>query len=155
MTADLQGVWQLSRWSVTHHETESVYYPFSGAPEGYLIYSADGWVTANLMQRERSPVCEDRLQLRKMCATPPVDVGEIEPVWQWFLAGYGYVAYCGRFEVTQNRVHHHVQTSLIPQWVGTTLTRDMEWYSDKQELHLLAAGDELSDRLEWKRVREV
>jgi len=104
------------------------------------------------MQRDRSAVCEDRVQLREMASAAPTEHNQIEQVWQWFRAGFGYVGYCGRFSVENGQVHHHVETSLIPQWVGTTLTRDIEWHDDQQELHLLATGNDMSDCLQWRRM---
>ena len=151
MTEEFEGVWRLARWSVVGSDSEKEYLPFEGAVDGYLVYTREGWVTASLMQRSRAPVCDDRLQLRKMCDAVPADEQLIEQVWQWFLAGFGYVSYCGRFEVHNEQVHHHIETSLVPQWVGTTLTRDVRWNKDKSELQLLASGEILNDRLLWQR----
>ncbi|MEM1191228.1 MAG: lipocalin-like domain-containing protein [Pseudomonadota bacterium] len=150
----LQGVWQLSKWSVEDRETERELLPYKGDVEGYLVYSPQGWVSASLMNRRRAPVCEDRIHLRELCAEVPTDPNAMQQVWEWFLAGFGYVAYCGRYEVVDNAVHHHLLTSLIPQWVGTTLVRDITWFDDFKELHLTAAPDRMVDKLQWRRIAD-
>ena len=34
-----------------------------------------------------------------------------------------YVSYCGRYELLEDRVIHHIEVSLFPNWVGVAQTR--------------------------------
>ena len=40
------------------------------------------------------------------------------------------IAYAGRYEVWGDQVHHHVENSLLPDWVGRTLVRTIRWQGD-------------------------
>ena len=45
----------------------------------------------------------------------------------YFLAANGYVSYAGEFNADDINVYHNIKTSLLPQWVGTTLTRTVSY----------------------------
>ena len=59
------GTWKLFEWSVEKPEGDKKY-PFSGNVAGYLIYHPDGWMSANLMQKNRVNVSDDRLKISKI-----------------------------------------------------------------------------------------
>ena len=39
----------------------------------------------------------------------------------------GYISYAGRYRVSGGEIFHDVQLSLLPDWVGTMLTRRVSW----------------------------
>ena len=59
------GVWKLDEWSVEKPNGNKTY-PFAGDVSGYLMYHADGWMTANLMQKSRKKVSDDRVKISKI-----------------------------------------------------------------------------------------
>ena len=59
------GIWKLDEWSVEKPNGNKTY-PFSGDVDGYLMYHSDGWMTANLMQKNRIKVSDDRTQISKI-----------------------------------------------------------------------------------------
>ena len=41
-------------------------YTYSGDVSGYMMYNADGWMTANLMQKCRKKVSDDSMKISKI-----------------------------------------------------------------------------------------
>jgi hypothetical protein len=67
----------------------------------------------------------------------------------------GLVAYAGRYSFHGDRVIHHVELSLFPNWVGTDQQRSVELSGDRLILSaspLLLAGTQQVPRLVWERV---
>ena len=152
------GVWQLTDWSVTNSATGNARLPYDGHVDGHLIYSRDGWVSATLMERDRKPVSDDRRALyalaRQIVAgdVAAIDHRSAALVLPYFLAGFGYVSYCGPFRVEGGKVYHELRNSLIPQWIGTTLVREFEFDDGARRLTLSAQQAGTVDRLVWQRL---
>lgn len=164
-THPFTGTWSLAEWSVTHTPSGYVHYPFNGNADGHIIYTDNGWVSATLMEKDRKHVPQDRHRLvaARMLLNPPKDAPkqdldidaeqqkDIDDLKERFcLASMGYISYCGPFEVSGNQVQHHIENSLVPQWVGTTLERDFDFADD--QLTLSTNAGEFSDKLVWKRI---
>jgi hypothetical protein len=67
----------------------------------------------------------------------------------------GFVAYAGRYSFHGDRVVHHVELSLVPNWVGSDQQQWVELNGDRLTLSagpLLLAGQLQVPRLVWKRV---
>ena len=67
----------------------------------------------------------------------------------------GFVAYAGRYSFYGDRVVHHVELSLFPNWVRTDQQRSVELSGDRLILSassLLLAGTQQVPRLVWERV---
>jgi hypothetical protein len=67
----------------------------------------------------------------------------------------GFVAYAGRYSFSGDRVVHHVELSLFPNWVGSDQQRSVELAGDRLILSarpLLLAGKPQVPRLVWERV---
>jgi len=155
------GVWKLKEWSVTHAPSNTTRLPFGGQVDGHIIYSPDGWVSAILMEKNRAPVSQDRLatgQLKQQLLSnskEPLSPEEVSKVVPWFLAGFGYISYCGPFEIEDKSVHHHIQNSMMPQWVGTTLVRNFCFDEQGNQLTLSAEQEETTDKLVWQRLNQA
>jgi len=143
---DLTGTWELVEWTFTVDETRGAR-PFGGDPVGLLTYTADGWMWAALMKRDRPP-----LPTTTISAAPPAARAE---------AAAGYLSYAGRYEVVGDEVHHHVVVSLMPNWVGETQVRHIEWVDNPdggQDLVLSTphtatdGGRKAVNRLRWRRA---
>jgi hypothetical protein len=66
-----------------------------------------------------------------------------------------FVAYAGRYSFHGDRVIHHVELSLFPNWVGTDQERGVELAGDRLTLSaspLLLAGKQQVPSLVWERV---
>jgi Lipocalin-like domain len=64
----------------------------------------------------------------------------------------GFVAYAGRYSFHGDRVVHHVELSLFPNWVGTDQERSVERTGDRLILSArppLLAGTRQVPRLVW------
>ena len=74
--------------------------------QGFLIYTDDGYVSAQLMRRDRPPY------------NHPWGAGGMTE--QSAAAARGYLAYSGPFDVDEDNgtLRHHLTVSLYPNWVG-------------------------------------
>jgi hypothetical protein len=68
-----------------------------------------------------------------------------------------YSSYCGTYEVKGNKVIHHIELSLFPNWSGVDQERFFEFSSeDRLTLStrpMAAGGEELTLHANWQRVR--
>ncbi|MEO1568668.1 MAG: lipocalin-like domain-containing protein, partial [Pseudomonadota bacterium] len=54
------GVWELQDWKVTNLQTDAVTPYFDGRERGYIIYTADGWVSSSIVDTGRPMNSTDR-----------------------------------------------------------------------------------------------
>ena len=131
---NFSGIWKLNEWSVEKPDGKKTY-PFSGNVSGYLMYHPNGWMSANLMQNDRINISDDRLKISKIShllknKTEISFEGDLlETIKNFFMASNGYVSYAGTFNADDSNVYHNIELSLLPQWVGTTLTRKHSFLS--------------------------
>ncbi len=94
-------------------------YPLGRYPEGFLIYTPDGVVSAQLMKPGRS-----RFQSTDWHEGTPAEYKE---------AGSGYIAYCGVFEVDEENetVTHIPSVALLPNLIH------------ERQLRLVTLNDEI------------
>lgn len=137
----LVGTWELVRWTARVGERTQL--PFGGNPAGLLVYTVHGTMSATLMRRDRSPISATTLA----GATARERAG----------AAAGYLSYGGTYTVEGRRVRHHVQVSLLPNWVGRDQVRNIRWVGEDLELasdpETGRSGLEIVNRLLWSRVR--
>ena len=151
------GIWKLNEWSVEKPDGKKTY-PFSGNVSGYLMYHPNGWMSANLMQNDRINISDDRLKISKIShllknKTEISFEGDLlETIKNFFMASNGYVSYAGTFNADDSNVYHNIELSLLPQWVGTTLTRKHSFSSKNSLLTLSAEFNGFKDLLIWKKV---
>ena len=138
----LVGAWILESYEA-HDPDGTVRTPFGLDAAGLLVYGADGRMTVQVMDPRR-PRWERRAP-------------EDERRAQVTAAADGYIAYAGRFEVEETAVPtviHHVEISLVPNWVGRPQRRTVAL--DGTRLRLTArplevAGRTTIPRLTWRR----
>lgn len=136
----LVGTWRLVSWESRDADGE-VRYPFGRAASGYLIYTADGYMSATLRGVDRPPFAAGDL-LR----------GTTE---EQAKAAATCIAYAGPYELLEGRIVHHVEVSLFPNWAGGAQERRYELAGDRLSLStapLLQAGKERRAFLVWERV---
>lgn len=106
----LAGAWSLVSYQATDVETGGVVEPYGPHPRGLIMYTQNGRMAAQIMNPGRPRFQKERPEegLPEELAT----------------AAVGYLAYGGSYEVSEGGlVSHHVELSLFPNWVGTTLNR--------------------------------
>ena len=144
--AALIGVWTLRQYSdIT--EGQPSRHPFGPNPEGLLIYTADGFVSALLMAPDRPSFGGEGLQ----DATPD----------QYTVAGRGFIGYSGVYEVDEalEFVMHRPLVAFAPNMIGSEQKRLVELNGDTLVLtaeHARHAGSPVvTSSLEWFRVKSV
>ncbi len=131
------GTWKLVAWEVTQPDG-TVRYPYSKAVVGYLIYTADGYVAAEIMDPDRQQSTAGfPLELAAAQTLPDPDRAR---------AYSTYVSYCGTYTVEENTVIHHVKAALIPSWTGSEQPRHFTF--DDGSL-IIEAGNQ---KLIWERA---
>ncbi len=112
------GSWILQEWHLIKNG-QSKEYPMGIRAKGTLMYTEEGMMSATLMH-------ENRKKFDKKTKADTVKLNACNT----------FIAYAGDFEVRGDKIVHHVQTSLIPNWVGTELVRNYKFQKDKQKMTL-------------------
>jgi hypothetical protein len=143
---NLIGSWRLIDWTV-EMQGDRVVKPFRGRATGVLTYTDEGRMVASLMKTDRDPI-----GTRSFAEAKALERAS---------AAAGYLSYAGAFEIIGDEVHHHVDLSLFPDWVGGTQIRHIEWITNNDgttdlELSTAHAPEERSavNRLRWHRITE-
>ena len=138
---DLIGTWRLVEWTLTL-DGEPAAKPFGGVATGILMYTATGRMSATLMRTDRPELGSTTL------ASATVE--------QRAAAASGYLAYAGSYEVVDDEVHHHVEVSLFPDWVGGVQRRRVSWQDGDLVLSSVGTvtrdGKQAANRLRWRRI---
>lgn len=115
----LVGSWRLVSMEYRYADGR-VRYPYGREAVGYIIYTADGRMSATIMSGGRRPF--------------GTDFGRGEATAEKAAAFETALAYAGRYEFLADRVLHHVEVSLVPDWAGTTLERLADLQGDRLTL---------------------
>ncbi len=146
MARELIGVWRLVSYTEEQNGREDGH-PMGATPEGYLIYTADGFVSAQLMKPRRS-----LLQSRDWQGGTPEEDQE---------AGSGYIAYCGAYEVDEEKgtVTHIPSVALLPNLIHQRQLRLASFSGERLTLRVVSARSEdeviVTSRLEWQRTSSI
>jgi Lipocalin-like domain len=140
----LIGVWTLRKY---HELTEGLplHSPFGDNPEGLLIYTADGFVSAVLMARGRPNLSGNGFT----DGTPD----------QYTAAGKSFIGYTGKYEVDEARsvVTHRPAVAFAPNMIGSFQQRLVDLAGDVLILTAEQAQrtglKATKSRLEWTRVK--
>jgi|GEM_PF-231146 len=134
------GAWRLISFEFRSKDGQ-VSYPFGEDAVGYIIYSQDGYVSITVMSANRPDF-----------ASGDITGGSIE---EKISAVDTFFSYCGRYEVRGDRVIHHLEVSLFPNWIGADHERIFEFEDNRLILStppLLWGGVEQTGRVTWERV---
>ena len=139
----LVGAWQLVSYVEVPVEGGPERYPMGEDARGLIIYTPDGYMSAQLMAPGR----------------PEFASGD------WFDAtdeelraeATGYIAYSGPFHVDEeDRLFHSMEVSLFPNWLGQTQQRVVDLQGDTLRLSTAApirsGGVVVNSFLVWRRA---
>jgi hypothetical protein len=139
----LLGVWSLVNYTDEQLGRKDTL-PFGPDPQGFLIYTADGFVSAQLMRTGRPAFHSSDWHH----GTPQ----------EYQASGSSYIAYCGTYEVDEEKatVTHIPSVSLLPNLIGGRQCRSIDLEGDRLVLRAagapVAGGLFVTSRLEWKRI---
>lgn len=142
--AQFVGNWKLIAFEVQRTDDDGpVRYPLGENPVGLLSYTADGYMSVNMMDSSRPKFASyDYLK---------GTTDEIKAAFE------GYIAYFGTFEILESHhlVSHKVEAAWFPNWVGQQQRRFYEFSGNR--LHLSSLPMPIGDGeyvaiLIWERV---
>ena len=143
ISSRLIGVWTLVAYTEEKEGCKDAN-PLGLTPVGFLIYTPDGFVSAQLMKPGRSA-----FQSRDGHHGTPEEYVE---------SGSGYIAYCGIYEVDEaNETVTHIPTvALLPNLIHVRQLRAIKLNGDRLTLRTAGVPDAdgvfVSSHLEWQRA---
>ena len=141
----LIGAWELVSAVERDVETGGENNVLGEHPQGFILYTPDGYMSAQLQGPARAPFEEGDL-LR----------GSPE---EYIAAGNSYIAYSGRFFVDEAKrsLSHEMAVSFFPNWIGQRQVRLVE--VDGKRLQLSTDGPQRfkgalkTATIHWRRAR--
>jgi hypothetical protein len=137
------GIWTLRSWVRATDGAEEPG-PFGPDALGQLLYSPDGYMSGNLMRRERARFSTED-------SAGPEDPRERAAAYDSFQG------YCGRFDVDDagSFVLHRIELSSNPNWTGTVQKRFVEFIGERMKLTttpIVRYGKSAASVLIWERA---
>ncbi|WP_351235265.1 lipocalin-like domain-containing protein [Streptomyces sp. NPDC002133] len=138
----LLGAWELVSYTATSPDGQIIH-PLGHRPHGLIIYTPEGYMSAQLCRSDRQRTRSNRLE-----------EATAEELTQ---AAMTYVAYGGPFHVVDpTTVEHHVTASLFPNWTGRPQIRTVSFENEYLKLSLVTPtrlwGADRSAELTWRRL---
>ncbi|MDK6805133.1 lipocalin-like domain-containing protein [Aerococcus sp. UMB7834] len=132
------GAWKLISYQTTDASGQVVY-PLGEDAKGFILYTPDGYMSAQIMAQGR-PAYESG-DLHK--GTPD----------EMAQAAEGYLAYSGRYEIDEDKgkLTHHMDVSMNPTWLGQSQPRVAKIKDGKLKIY---NGLKPEDQLVWKRAED-
>ncbi|KAA9302187.1 MULTISPECIES: lipocalin-like domain-containing protein [Aerococcus] len=132
------GAWVLQSYQ-TKDEAGQVVYPLGKDATGFILYTPDGYMSAQIMA-----------QGRPAYASGDLHKGTQEEMAQ---AAAGYLAYSGRYEVDEAKgeLTHHMELSMNPTWLGQSQPRVAQIKDGQLKIY---NGLKPEDQLIWKRAED-
>jgi hypothetical protein len=135
LAAKLLGTWRLESWSLVCADGRPPEFPLGEDAVGYLMYAADGHMSAALARANR----------------PPLDQASDASKAQAYDSFFGYA---GRYEVREGAVAHKIDFGTNPALAGVNSLRHVELDGDRLILTGpdFAPGSPRSHRILWRRA---
>jgi hypothetical protein len=140
----LIGAWKLISYVEKPVDGSAPFYPFSEAPQGIIMYTPDGFMSAQLCPPNRVPFASGDW----FKGTPQEYEAEAS----------SYIAYTGPFNVDEQKqtLTHSMFSSLFPNWIGQTQPRVVKVEGDFLYLStaspIQSKGKSVNSYLQWKRA---
>jgi hypothetical protein len=140
----LIGTWRLVSYVDRDVDSGEETHPMGERPLGYIIYTQDGFMSAQLSTRNRP-----RFRFNDPYAGTPEEYAE---------AASTYFAYCGSFHVGEfnQSLTHEMQVCLFPNWLGQRQVRLAQIDGDLLRLSTTPMnfrGSRKTASLVWQRVQ--
>ncbi|MBR0597793.1 lipocalin-like domain-containing protein [Sinanaerobacter chloroacetimidivorans] len=135
----LVGAWKLVEYSIEDKNKQGEkFYPLGKDAAGFLMYTPDGYVSAQMMASGRPSY-----------ANGHIHTGTTEEMAK---AAKGYMAYSGQYEVDEetNTLTHHMEVSMNPTWLGQAQERFVKL--EGNTITISTAGNHAV--LVWKRAED-
>jgi hypothetical protein len=113
----LVGTWKLLSASSTTSTGERIEAPYGVNPVGFLTYGADGRMTSLISYGGRKP-----LSFGGGTRSPQEEQAE---------AFNTFLAYAGRYTLSDDQVTHHVEISSIQNYANKDMVRGIKFESDR------------------------
>lgn len=113
--SDLVGAWRLENWALVYEDGLPPEYPLGSDAKGFIMYTADGHVSAMLARSGRATMA-------------PATTGDKAKAYD---ESFGY---SGRYEVRDGAVFHSIEVSTNPALPGFTSTRRIALDGDRLTL---------------------
>jgi hypothetical protein len=129
------GVWELVNVDMRSLDGKDL---GQGRRKGCLIYTEQGYVSAQLGYPQiRKFESENKLKATNK---------EIRFAFDTF------DSYYGKYEIDKENeiIRHHIEFSLFPNWIGTTLERSYKFINDHLELKAVGEAEKIEYTLKWK-----
>jgi hypothetical protein len=149
------GAWQLVSWEVQTAERER-WHPLGNDVTGQLLYAPNGYMSVSMTRARRTPLglTSDELLAASMdlrrkwrfARTPKLSVAVV----RYAAAAFGYVSYAGSYRVQGNTVFHDISVSLVPDMIGTTVERSIDFRGEA--LVLSADSGAFTHSITWSRL---
>lgn len=131
------GTWKLVSLEVTQPDG-TIHYPYGKNVVGYLIYTADGYMSAVIMDPDRRQSDPNFPRETLLAQTLP-DLDRAR-------AYNTYLSYCGTYTIDGSTVTHHVKAGLIPSWTGSEQPRPFKF----EQGYLILGVD--NQKLTWEKA---
>ncbi len=138
----LIGAWTLQSYETTSVDGSTTMYPLGNDAHGIIMYTPDGYMSAQIMRSQRTPFDRNDPHL--------ANDDELAA------AAEGYFHYAGPYTVDDDVIAHHVELSLVPNWVGGIQYRKARLEDSRLELStaepILMRGELRTAKLVWRRA---
>ncbi|HEK1690805.1 TPA: lipocalin-like domain-containing protein [Pseudomonas putida] len=141
----LIGTWVLETYTEYPVDGSAPVYPFGEHPEGFIIYSEDGYMSAQLSMPNRASFSSG----------------------DWFegtdeeyrAQGLSYISYSGPFNVDEasGELTHTIAVSMFPNWIGQVQPRTVKLAGETLELgnfsQYRSKGRAVNARIRWRKAK--
>ncbi|MGE8540638.1 MAG: lipocalin-like domain-containing protein [Acinetobacter sp.] len=144
LRSQLIGAWELVSYIEFPVDGSASTYPLGKKATGLIIYTPDGYMSAQLMGDTRLPFKSGDW----FNGTPEEYIEEAKT----------YIAYSGRFFVEEDtqQLKHEMQVSLFPNWIGQKQLRVVSLEGNILKLGpatpIMSKGKRVMSQLIWKRA---
>jgi Lipocalin-like domain len=142
----LIGAWKLVSYEEKPVDGSAPFYPMSEKPMGIIMYTPDGFMSAQLMHPDR----------KNFASGDWFDGTDAE----YKEEATTYIAYTGPFHVDEEKqtLAHTMFISLFPNWTGQTQPRVVKIEGDLLHLStaapIMSGGKKVNSYLTWKRAEK-
>ena len=140
MSQQFVGIWKMVSFET--HRGDQVTYLGGHDPIGYLIYTPNGFMSAQMMTKNRQQFA--------------VNDPRSGTIVEYANAEKTYAGYCGTYEVGENTVTHRVEVSYFPNYVGQQHVRHFKFDGAKLTLNpspVQVEGEQLIHTIIWQKVK--